>query len=306
MWLKFGIAPNGELKNIDEVGGGKSNLTCLYCGGKLTAKKGNVKQHHFAHTNETCKLVTARIKAKSFPSLPLYDRFNIQLSGEDLERLKVLWQNYGTMDIPIPRDLVNFNWILKKLIAMENDASCHFTDLGKIPVAALSLALFNQVQEPLLLSELAKYQRAAQFAKAASLSSFDEKLADYRIYRAQLRRILLNSLYFLEIKTTHETFYKIGITTRDIDERLLEIHRDLEQHYSNAIINLLGLWSHRGNVELYFKYRYKPFNYRIGKLTEYFRFPDVKTILKDLNQMESKVLSEVEREIVGEVDDKSM
>lgn len=91
MWLKFGVAPHGELKNIDEVKSGKTNLTCLYCGGKLTAKKGQLKQHHFAHTQETCQPVAVRIKAKSFPSLPLYDRFNIQLSGEELERLKVLW-----------------------------------------------------------------------------------------------------------------------------------------------------------------------------------------------------------------------
>ncbi|WP_445305243.1 MULTISPECIES: hypothetical protein [unclassified Microcoleus] len=36
---------------------GKTNLACLYCGGGLTAKKGSVKEHHFAHTGETCKPV---------------------------------------------------------------------------------------------------------------------------------------------------------------------------------------------------------------------------------------------------------
>jgi len=50
MWLKFGVAPDGELTGIDEVGRGKTNLACLYCGGGLTAKKGSVKEHHFAHT----------------------------------------------------------------------------------------------------------------------------------------------------------------------------------------------------------------------------------------------------------------
>ncbi|WP_333448763.1 hypothetical protein [Microcoleus sp. D3_18_C4] len=44
-------------------------------------------------------------------------------------------------------------------------------------------------------------------------------------------------------------------------------------HYSEVAINLLGLWEHRGNVELYFKHGYKVFNYRIEKLTEYFVFP---------------------------------
>jgi hypothetical protein len=40
MWLKFGVAPRGELTSIDEVVRGKTNLACLYCGGSLTAKKG--------------------------------------------------------------------------------------------------------------------------------------------------------------------------------------------------------------------------------------------------------------------------
>ena len=92
MWLKFGVAPSGELASIDEVVRGKTNLACLYCGGGLTAKKGATKEHHFAHTKKTCKFVSQRIKTKAFPSLPLYDSFNVQLKGEELEQLKVLWK----------------------------------------------------------------------------------------------------------------------------------------------------------------------------------------------------------------------
>jgi len=39
-----------------------------------------------------------------------------------------------------------------------------------------------------------------------------------------------------------------------------------------------------------------PFNYRIGKLTEYFAFPNVKLVLNDLYGMEPPVL------FAGEVD----
>jgi hypothetical protein len=89
---KIWCCSNGFLTSIDEVVRGKTNLACLYCGGSLTAKKGSVKEHHFAHTAETCKPVSQRIKTKAFPSLPLYDNFNIQLKGEELEQLKVLWK----------------------------------------------------------------------------------------------------------------------------------------------------------------------------------------------------------------------
>jgi hypothetical protein len=299
MWLKFGVALSGELTSIDEVARGKTQLTCLYCGGGLTAKKGNVKEHHFAHTEDTCKPVSQRIKTKAFPSLPLYDNFNIQLKGEELEQLKVLWKEYGAQDYAIPKDLVSFRWQLKELLESDGDRTYQFTDLGKIPVGALPLALFNRVQEPLLLSELMKLEQSTAVAEAAGLSCLEERRADLLIYRAQLRRILVNSLYFLEVKANGNCFYKIGITTRPIEERIAEVQRDVRAHYSDVAVSLLGLWERRGNVELYFKHRYQPFNYRIGKLTEYFQFPNVKTILNDLYGMKAKVLSEVEVDVLN-------
>jgi hypothetical protein len=298
MWLKFGVALSGELTSIDEVVRGKTNLACLYCGGSLTAKKGSVKEHHFAHTGETCKPVSQRIKTKAFPSLPLYDNFNIQLKGDELEQLKVLWKEYGAQNYGIPKDLVNFRWELKGLLESEGSRSYQFTNLGLIPMGALPLALFNRVQEPLLLSELASLKGSVEIAEAAGLSCLDERQADLLIYRAQLRRILVNSLYFLEVKADGNTFYKIGITTRSIEERIAEVQRDVRAHYSDVAVNLLGLWEHRGNVELYFKHRYQPFNYRIGKLTEYFAFPNVKVVLQDLCEMKPKVLSVVELEAI--------
>jgi len=166
-------------------------------------------------------------------------------------------------------------------------------------VGALPLALFNQVQEPLLLSELMKLQGSVEIAEAAGLSCLEERRADLLIYRAQLRRILVNSLYFLEVKANGNCFYKIGVTTRSIEERIAEVQRDVRAHYSDVAVNLLGLWEHRGNVELYFKHRYKAFNYRIGKLTEYFAFPNVKVVLQDLCEMKPKMLSDVEVDILS-------
>jgi len=75
-----------------------------------------------------------------------------------------------------------------------------------------------------------------------------------------------------------------------------------EQH-QNIKVTVLGLWSHRGNVELYFKHRYKQFNYRIGSLTEYYLFSDTSiadAVLDDLNQMQPKVLSLEEESLLAE------
>ncbi len=167
---------------------------------RIDSKKGFRKRTSRKRTrSESCKPVSQRIKTKAFPSLPLYDNFNIELKGEELEQLKVLWKEYGAQGYAIPKDLVNERWQLKGLLESEGSGSYQFTDLGKIPVGALPLALFNQVQEPLLLSELMKLEDSVEMAVAAGLSCLEERRADLLIYRAQLSRILLNSLYFLEV-----------------------------------------------------------------------------------------------------------
>ncbi len=92
--------------------------------------------------------------------------------------------------------------------------------------------------------------------------------------------------------------YKIRVTTRPIQQRLAEIKADLLPQSKTVAIQILGTWPHRGNVELYFKHRYHNYNYRIGSLTEYFKFgaADANTALHELQQMKDKVLS------TGEID----
>jgi hypothetical protein len=69
--------------------------------------------------------------------------------------------------------------------------------LGKIPVGALSLELFNKVQSPLILDKLSSLTGMAERAKLINSRHKVERVADLRIYRAQLKRILESTLYFL-------------------------------------------------------------------------------------------------------------
>ncbi|MEQ9668192.1 competence protein CoiA family protein [Coleofasciculus sp. G2-EDA-02] len=185
MWLKYGVSADNALMSIEDVPSGKTNLTCLYCGGGLTAKKGKVKQHHFAHTDETCYPVAK----KQVPTLPLYDNFNIELSGKELEELKVLWKNYGVENYEIfvkP----SLKLILSKLLTWNERGCYEFTNFGKIPVGALPLSLFNEVQEPLLLKKLSQLEQAAERAKIINSRYLPERVADLRLYGAQYKRIL--------------------------------------------------------------------------------------------------------------------
>ena len=284
MWqLKYGVNPDRELVAISEVTSGKTNLVCPFCDRYLTAKKGKIKQHHFAHTGETC----LRVRKGELPSLPLYDNFHVHLSGKHFQLLKDLWREYGNTNYAIIS--IPFELEMKKLFNW-TPQGYYFTDLGKIPVGGLSLSGFNAIQEPLILSELNRLTDSVEVAKAISEELLEEKLADLKLYQLQLRRILRFTLYFLQINVDGKTIHKIGVTSRNISDRLLEIKRDLKQHYSDIDICVLNTWQHRGNVELYFKHRYSRFNYRIGKLTEYYKFENIDAVLTDLNSMQPKIL----------------
>ena len=88
MWLEYGVSPNRELISIREVSSGLTNLVCPFCDSNLTAKKGKIKQHHFAHSGETC----LRVRKGKLPSLLLYDNFHLHLSGKHFQLVKDLWR----------------------------------------------------------------------------------------------------------------------------------------------------------------------------------------------------------------------
>ena len=312
-WLTYGLNSENMLISIEHVPRGLTTLRCPYCGGGLTAKKGVKNAHHFAHSEETCQAVK-RVGDK-LPILPLYDSFNLRLPGEELQNLTRLWEKYGNSKIsdPGPRYTKLIN---KGCIAWNpyrgRYGGYEFTKLGKIPVGALSLRLFNEIQQDLLLQKLAVLDNVVKEAfqplprhSQNQYCSVDtqQALTDLRLYRAQLKRLLAHQLYYLEVQTDSETFSKIGVTRRTVEERASEVESDLRSHFQSKIVAIraLGTWAHRGNVELYFKHRYSRFNRRIGSLTEFFQFPnptDAKAALQDLRRMRPKVLTLQEQDIL--------
>ncbi len=246
----------------------------------------------------------------------MYDAFNIYLTGKELEQLQKLWYRHKSHENGIDHleilpaftreDLVE---ISPNINAGTGRKAYQFTKLRQIPVGALPLAAFTCVQELLIEQKLAHLE-AAIFDNSGSVLPREElriRLADLRIYVAQMQKILLASLCYLKVQADGQVFYKIGITTRSIDSRVAEIYRDVRSHYQNVEIDVIKVWAHQGNVERYFKYRYWDFNYPIGSLTEYFMFAsysETQALERDLHQMPARVLSPVEQEIIdGKTDE---
>ena len=314
MWLQYALDKNDNLVSVHDCPRGRSNIRCPYCQGELTAKKGKVKAHHFAHVADTCN----HVKTSKSPLIPLYDRFDLGIDPKILQVLINYWEKNpdknslvritGRGDYLEELGVVKYNGYRNR-----GRGGYEFTKLGLLAVGGLSLMLFNQVQEPRIIEKLEQIEEnlldQKDFIPQRNLLSYptsvkeekqilQEIIIDYQIYLLQYRRILSNNLYFLEIKADGEIYHKIGITTREIEQRIPEIERDLKQHFESVSIKGLGFWQHRGNVEYYFKYRYKKFNHRIGSLTEYFKFDDVKPVLRDLRRMKPKQLSDREQEIL--------
>ncbi len=143
IWLNYGVDADNKLISIEEVDSGKTNLICPYCGVTLIAKKGKVKKHHFAHDGETCNLVIKR-EPRDIPRLPLYDAFDIFLSGKELEQLKKLWHRHKSHNNGIDRLEIlpafsreNLVETSQNINALTGRKAYQFTNLGLISVGEL-------------------------------------------------------------------------------------------------------------------------------------------------------------------------
>jgi hypothetical protein len=235
-------------------------------------------------------------------ALPVYENFGLNLSGQDYEMLKHIRVSGSVFRAAHAKKLEGMG--LVRYNSFNRGGGWELTNLGKIPFGETSLMLFNQVQESIILTRHDELEETALKYHRLKHEDFNTALFDLRIYRTQLRRILLTSLYFLRVEHAAGTLYKIGVTSRPVDQRIAEIERDLIPLLGAVTIEPLGTWANRGNVELYFKHRYKGHQHSVGALTEYYAFEDVKPVLRDLRRMKPKQLTELEQEIIDGIPSK--
>ena len=296
MFLEYGVNDHGELVRIDETGRGRlDGVYCPYCRRPLLARKGKVLAPHFAHDGETCR---AADRDADVINLPVYDRFLLHLSPAELQALRVAAGDRSVS--PSESTLSLRQRLYDKGVIADNTytRSTEVTKLGKIPLGKLSLMLFCDVQEPLIRQRHEELEDAAY--RAINTADYATAITDLQLYRAQWQRVLSLTLYFLEITHTGGVLHKIGVTNRAVDARAAEVAADLRAAELQGVsVKVVDTWSHRGNVELYFKYRYATQQQRINALTEYFQFADVKSVLRDLRRMKPKTLDALEMEVAS-------
>jgi hypothetical protein len=302
VFLQYGVDNNGTLLPINLAPRGKTHLKCPYCGETLIARKGKQLAHHFAHDGETCNAVVGQ-DAEAL-ALPYYDTFNIGLSPTDLEHLhhfhqhrtggnaRGYWRYYATdLDRLERAGAIKFNPFVGY------SGSYELTPLGKIPFGEATLTAFVDFQQQKTIARHKDLTDALERAHTG-LNLFGRKIdvdsetiaahrVNLQLFRFQWQRVLATLLYFLEVEHDGGLLYKVGVTTRDIHERIGEIQRDLRPHLGEVIVKPLRVLHHFGQVERYFKHRYRAHAHPIGTFTEYFTFDNKRAVLTDLSKMGS-------------------
>jgi hypothetical protein len=293
MFLEYGVDAHDELIHISQVARGHVTLTCPYCGAPLVARKGKRVAHHFAHVNETC-----REARRDFAGLnvPLFDRFDTHLSPKVWSALQRYAKNTETRT---DRQLLLDAGVLDPNLSLDR-TRLGYTLKGAVPLGLAAPNAFSEFQLQLVVErhrELSNAVKDAYFGRSyrgtpsgMSTALYPEQariaLIDLKLYRAQVRRIYSKDLYLLHLRHSVGTLYKIGVSGRDIAERIEEIRRDVQPFFALQEIKALQVCRSRGAVEHYLHYRYREQRVVVGDFVEYFNLDDNwKTILQDYSRL---------------------
>ncbi len=230
--------------------------------------------------------------------LPAYERFDLALAGFDWQALQTLHERGLSAHTLPPRRL--FERLLRlDLVAYNPQTRQHeLTAKGNIPFGETCLAAFARIQDELIAARYADLERRLT-SPVATAENRCRYQRDLQQYRAQLRRVHAASLYLLEVRHGGGTLYKVGVTTRDLTERITEIQANLAGHLPDVCITPVLSLANRGAVELYFKFRYRAARTPVGTLTEYFNFPDPQPVLADLTALGDRPLTAFDRELLA-------
>ncbi|EHZ2727030.1 GIY-YIG nuclease family protein [Vibrio parahaemolyticus] len=306
MFLNFGIDENNEIVFVDKVESGKTNLVCPFCKEPLQAKKGKVKEHHFAHIGETCR-DSKNAVAKT--NIPLFDTFTLLTKPElkFIERLttygyknmysftgsseaKDTLLNLGLIEEVQDYNHRNYQSFIDDLalempgMVADNQPSPELEKLFKIIEKHSNTKLLKKSIIDIKLSKayrdndfetktnLVDLPRIQQFwidTHRARLELTEPELLPF--FDKRVEHLNNQSLYLLRCSVMDgEDFYKIGMTTRPIEERVEEVKRDLKKHVEledvEVYFNLSGL----GRVERLLHKHFTDRRKAIGSFTEYF------------------------------------
>jgi hypothetical protein len=210
--------------------------------------------------------------------IPGWHHFHLNLPAELVTYLQSGYKpdsKYPNTFKPVSYDSsLSYQANSEKLV-QDNEWNPHiveFTDLGKVILGTLSLPKFASWFRAKLK------ERVDDLQLQLRNDTTHKAWLDIECFRQQ--SILSSTLYFVQIELgSGEVLYKIGRTSRPIEQRLVEIKADVARETSQAVKNIKVLKNipNAGYVEKYLLHRYAKFKLPLGKLTEYLQL-DLKSL----------------------------
>lgn len=269
MFLTHGLNNSGELVSVKDAASGLTTLRCPFCSEILIARKGAIKEHHFAHAGDTCLESKVTIQQTG---LPFYD-IATGISKSEINLLEKCGR-YRDAWLTAKQDDTAKCLVIGGLLEprLNKPSSYCLTKLGR-ELLKHNDTLYKQshilpdvnLQESMFPARLAMLQH----------QDLNHGTQAARFYKLRLESILQQHLYVLEIQLKQESIcyslIKVGITTRpDIELRIAEIKRDLQKHGEVESITMLGFFKHFGCLERLIHKRFAASQFQIGNHTEYF------------------------------------
>jgi hypothetical protein len=282
MFLEYGVSDHAELVHVSQAPRGRVNLKCPYCGVPLLARKGQRIAHHFAHDGPTCNEARRDFESLAVPLVERFDRWGLNIKASTMKLLQRFAEGRYNRDDARTLNclgLVRPKWSPRPW----RPPAYELTQKGKIPFGLATLQAFATIQAELAYRRHQELQetvdriasgvhlRSEQYVKQPKPELLASALVDLKIYRAQLRRYLGLSLYLLIIEHSSGTLYKVGVTSRPIEERIAEVERDLSGLFAVQKITLLRVLKARGMVEGYVLHRLREHRVHVGNHREYLK-----------------------------------
>lgn len=334
IFLVYGKDEDENLVHISESASGLGcGLSCPFCGGALVARKGRKVAHHFGHKVDSCKPALSLIDF-----IPSYEGYyNLGLTPTQRKALHIIinrwgdepfhaeW-NYGYDAYSVLRDeglgrpkqvldtlrekgflvLVEEEqkgWRVSPVVKVTDKARAFACELSLLDFGRFMNLEFERVYE-----YLESKTRIDVNSTRAPTELLERERQDYevalRMLEQERKRIVANYLYFIEIEAKdkqlyeHKRFYKVGITSRVVEERIGEIKTFLKKYYKNLTITALFYLDSVSFVEGYFKAKFRENRLEIGRATEYFDFEDVTAVINELERL--TLLTDFHKERVKE------
>ena len=270
MFLTHGVDASGQLQTISEATSGLTQLTCPFCAETLIARKGSVKEHHFAHAAKTCAESQRTLR---LTGIPLFDT----TTGFDNTEMAVLekvhkYKNCRESWITEKQSYAMNALILAGLIRRSESDHLLLTQLG-----ADVMKYVHGIGRRYSITPDATMQEKLFVVRHKMLEHYDSMMgtrsADYFLLRLQM--LMSQHLYVLNISLQQENvcypLLKVGLTNRaNIQDRVTEIRNDLRKHGEVLSITVLGVYERYGSLERLFHRKLHQHNFPLGTHREYF------------------------------------